>query len=99
MATAGVALADTQVYIDNSDSTSQVKYEIKCGLQGGWSTVMINPHRRQGYDDCPTSYYVRFNNGSRSISYKLNDGTVNTFRWHDNTSIWTLTSRPMRDDE
>lgn len=99
VATAGVALADTQVYIVNSDSTSQVKYQIKCGPQGRWTTVMINPQRKQGYDDCPTQFYIRFDDATRTVSYKLNDGTVNTFTWHDDAHIWKLTARQMRDDE
>ncbi len=99
VATAGVALADTQVYIVNSNSTSQVKYQIKCGLRGSWSTIMINPQRKQGYDDCATQFYIRFDNGARTVSYKLNDGTVNTFTWNDDANIWKLTARPMRDDE
>ncbi len=99
VATVGVALADTQVYVVNSDSTSQVKYEIKCGPRGSWTTIMINPQRKQGYDDCPTSYYIRFNNGTQTVSYKLVDGTVNTFTWHEDAHIWKLIARPMRDDE
>ncbi len=99
VATVGVALADTQVYVVNNDSTSQVKYQIKCGLRGSWSTIMINPQRKQGYDDCATQFYVRFNNGARTVSYKLADGTVNSFNWHEDTHLWTLTARPMRDDE
>jgi hypothetical protein len=99
VATVGVALADTQVYIVNNDKTSQVKYQIKCGLKGSWSTVMINPQRKQGWNDCPTTYYIQFNDGTRTISYKLLDGTVQTFNWHEDAHIWKLTARPQRDDE
>ena len=99
VATVGVALADTQVYIVNNDKTSQVKYEIKCGLKGSWSTIMINPQRKQGWNDCPTTYYIRFNNGVQTISYKLLDGTVQNFNWYEDAHIWKLTARPQRDNE
>lgn len=98
--TAAAALADTQVYIVNSNATGRVRYQIRCGTNGAWNTITINPGRKQGYDDCATSFYVRFRpDNQQVVSYRLNDGTVNTFTWYADAQIWKLTSRPMRDDE
>jgi hypothetical protein len=100
-ATPTAVRADTQVYIENADETNPVTYDIKCGPNGAWRTIDVNPHRRQGYSDCATSFYVRFQaaDNRAESTLRLRDGTVNTFRWNDDGQEWRLTARDMRDDE
>ncbi len=100
LATTSIVRADTQDYIVNGDDTSQVKYQIKCGTGGAWRTVFLNPHMRQAWNDCETSFYVRWEiESNRYKGARLHDGTVNTFTWDEDQGTWDLTERPMRDDE
>jgi hypothetical protein len=99
-ATPTAVRADTQVYIENADDTTAVTYDIKCGPNGAWRTIDVNPHRRQGYSNCATSFYVRWQaDNDHESSFRLKDGTVNTFRWNEGGQEWKLTARDMRDDE